>query len=233
MSGVLLPSGRFAEWARAFHMLAAVVALLASSALCTWSWYRREPLQNPLPAILIAVALIVGTAFARTMATRLQHASRTNAVSALLRLANAPGAKDQEGTRDVSRARHNRLMLTVMSLQIALTGLAGLAASVVLLRFAGPAALSAGDVWPGVAFIVLLEAMYVAWLAEGQAVADELTLVAHRWMRATAIDGPSPIVVGQQPPAEEPFVARARFLGEVLARYGVDWPPSPAAPAFA
>jgi hypothetical protein len=215
--------GGLAEGARAIHALLAAVAALAFVGLFAWEWYRGEALQNPVPAMLIVLTLALGAELARRIALRLERVRGTGAVSALLRVANTSEKKEEQDGMDESPGRRrSRLILYVMSLQIALTGAAGIAVLAVLIQFAGPRTEVGFDAWPGVASIILLEGMYIAWLAEGQAAADELILVARRWVRSGELGSPSPVLVSKHPSPEELFAARARFLRDVLARYGVD-----------
>ncbi len=166
------------------------------------------------------MSLAVGAGCARMIALRLERVRGIPAVAALLRIANPAESGQLDGMDGPPGPSRSRRMLNVMSLQIVLTGAAGWSMLLVLVWYHGT---SAGlDAWPGVASIVLLEAMYIAWLAEGMAAADELSLLARRWVRSGQSGFPSPAVVRQRPSTDESFAGRARFLGDVLARYGVD-----------
>jgi hypothetical protein len=207
------------ELARGVHELATAAAVLTFAWLFATHWRLGDALPYPIAASLIILSLAVGAGIARTTAWRLERVGSIGAVAALLRIADRV---EREGDDHDSVLRGGAtasgLTLNVMNLQIALTGIAGVAL-VVLLNFASPVPLKELDAWPGVASIVLLEGIYAAWLAEGRAVAEELMLVGRRWLRTREVDTTTPNP--ELPSPDLAFAERARFLRDVLLRYGI------------
>lgn len=210
------------EWARAVHELGTAAAVFAFALLFANHWRLGNAFPYPIAASLIILSLAVGAGIARTTAWRLERVGSMAGVTALLRIADRVEREKHDDDIDVLQvgARPSGLTQSVMSLQIALTGIAG-AALVVLLNFAGHGPLKELDAWPGVASIILSEAIYAAWLAEGRTVAEELILVGRRWLRTReAGDG----ITSPNPDLRSPdltFAERARFLRDVLLRYGI------------
>ncbi len=171
------------QWARFYHELAAAVAILAFAWLFAQHWKLGETFPYPIAASLIILSLAVGAGIARTVAGRLERVGNSSAVLALLRIADTLETEDDYA--DPAQRWANGLTLIVMNLQIAVTGLAGVAL-VFQFNLNSPTSgqpLDEVNAWPGVAAIVLLEGIYLAWLAEGRAVAEELMLVSRRWIR--------------------------------------------------
>ena len=131
------PEGGSGQWARTLHAALASLATLALAVLFAWNWSRGLALWNPLPAILIALSLAVGDACARAIAVRLERVRGIAAVTELLRIAGDAGAEQQDGMEEPRGPSRSRLMLIVMSLQIVLTGAAGLAMLLVLRPLSG------------------------------------------------------------------------------------------------
>jgi len=211
---------------RGVHEFATAAAVLTFAGLFATHWRLGDALPYPIAASLIILSLAVGAGIARTIAWRLERVGSIGAVAALLRIADHVERKD-DNQDSVPRgaATASGLTLCVMNLQIALTGIAGWAL-VVLFNFASTVPLSASpgplkelDAWPGVASIVLLEGIYAAWLAEGRAVAEELMLVGRRWLRTKEVHTKNPDP--ELPSPDLAFAERARFLRDVLLRYGI------------
>lgn len=214
--------------ARAVQTWSAAAAALALIVLFSWNWLSHPPVRYPVVAIAIAGILLVGAAAGQILWTRSNRIKGIPEVRQLLSAIDAAQPNPSFHDGDWLKVTSN-----VMSLQLIITGLAGVLL-IILVQFPGgpapsPAPSGAAsttlpewDAWPLVAAIAMSEAVYLAWLAEARAVADELILVSRRWARSRQTRHSTTISLSQTAALESSFVAHARDLHLALNRYGVD-----------